>query len=190
MHGVTRPPRRGRTLAVLAGVILATGCARVSVHTVVDPSADFRAYTTFKFLPNGGPQEQPERGRRHLRFVEDPLYHADLQLAIRADLEAKGFRALRGESEPDLLIDYQTVVRNRADLLPPLYGVGWRGRVFVAAPGMVRWYKEGTLVVDVIDARTNETVWRGVGVGAMRDMAPGEGIEAAVKEILKDFPPK
>jgi hypothetical protein len=194
-RSVTRPPRKrsawlGVPAFALAIACLATGCARVSVHTVIDPNADFRAYTTSKFLPNGGAPEKPGPGQRRLRFMEDPLYDADVQLAIRADLEAKGFRAVRGEPEPDLLIGYQTIVRNRADVLPPLYGAGWRGRVFVAAPGMVRWYKEGTLVVDVIDARTQETVWRGVGVGAMRDMAPGEGVQASVREILKDFPPK
>jgi hypothetical protein len=189
-----RPGKRSLGHALPALVIalawMATGCSRVSVHTVVDPNADFRAYTTFKFLPEGGAPERTGPGTRRLRFIEDPIYHADVQLAIRNDLETKGFRVVRGDQEPDLLIGYRTVVRNRADVLPPLYGVGWRGRVFVAGPGMVRWYKEGTLVVDVIDARTQETVWRGIGVGAMQDMAPGEGVPASVREILKDFPPK
>ena len=164
-----RPIRPGawRAVAVLAaaGLAFTAGCARVSVHSVVDPNANFRSYTSFKFLPDGGRPERAERPSRHLRRVEDPLYHAEVQMAIRADLEAKGLQRVAEGSEPDLLIGYQTVIRNQADVMPPLYGVGWRGRVYVAAPGHVRWYKEGTLVIDVIDAKSGDTVWRGIGTG-------------------------
>ena len=178
-------------LATLAATaVLSAGCARVSVHTVVDPSANFTTYTTFAFLPDGGSTERPGGARHRVRLVEDPLYHAHVQEAIAAELAVKGFRPARESIEPDLLIGYQTLVRNRADVVPPLYGVGWRGRVYVAAPGHARWYKEGTLVIDMIDGQSRETVWRGVGVGAMRDMRTGEEIREAVQEILKDFPPK
>jgi len=172
------------------GAMLAGGCSRVSVHTVVDPSANFRAYSTFAFLPDGGRAERAERLPRRLRRIEDPLYQADLQMAIRADLAAKGFRHVAAGDAPDLQIGYQTVVRNQAEVMPPIYGIGWRGRAYVAAPGHVRWYKEGSLVIDVIDARSGETVWRGIGTGAMRDMAAGEDVQDAVREVLEDFPPK
>jgi hypothetical protein len=190
-------PRRiragaGCAAVILAGLgaMLASGCSRVSVHTVVDPSATFRSDATFAFLPDGGRAERAERLPRRLRRVEDPLYQADLQMAIRADLETKGLRPVPAGDAPDLQIGYQTVVRNQADVMPPIYGVGWRGRAYVAAPGHVRWYQEGSLVIDVIDARSGETVWRGIGTGAMRDMAAGDDVQSAVKEVLKDFPPK
>jgi len=81
------------------------------------------------------------------------------------------------------------VVRDQADVVPPLYGVGWRGHVYRTSPGYVRWYKEGTLVIDIVDTADNQLVWRGVGVGAMRDMHPGTPMTEAVQEILEQFPP-
>lgn len=189
--------RRARAGAAWAAVIfaglaatLAGGCSRVSVHTVVDPSANFRSFSTFAFLPDGGRSERAERPARRLRRIDDPLYQADLQMAIRADLETKGLRQVSATDAPDLQIGYQTVVRNQAEVMPPIYGIGWRGRAYVAAPGHVRWYKEGSLVIDVIDARSGETIWRGIGTGAMRDMAAGEDVQSAVKEVLEDFPPE
>ena len=52
----------------------------------------------------------------------------------------------------------------------------------------MRWYKEGTLVIDIVDAAGKHLVWRGLGVGAMRDMHPGEPLRKAVADILKHFP--
>jgi hypothetical protein len=175
--------------AILAGLgaMLAGGCARVSVHAVVDPSADFRSYKTFAFVPDGG---RAERLPSHLRRIEDPLYRADLQLAIRADLETKGFRQAPAGDAPDLRIGYQTVLRKRDDVSPPANGAGWNDPAYVAASSQARWYRSGALVIDVIDARSGETVWRGIGTGKMRDMATGKDVQLAVKELLKSFPPK
>jgi hypothetical protein len=53
----------------------------------------------------------------------------------------------------------------------------------------VRWYKEGTLVIDLIDRKTEHLVWRGVGTGAVRDMKPGDDLSGAVGQILEEFPP-
>ncbi|MCK4411922.1 MAG: DUF4136 domain-containing protein [Candidatus Eisenbacteria sp.] len=200
MHGIAhRNPVAGRSAVgrPLAGILatlmvlimIGSGCSRVAVHTIADPEANFTEYSTFKFLREGG---KPLRGAtppRHLRIIRDPAYHAILQEAIGGALIEKGFQPVRGEAKPDLLIGYHTVVQNRRDVVPPIYGVGWRGHVYVARPGHVRHYKEGTLVIDVVDAAGQHLVWRGVGVGAMRDMRPGEALHAAVGEILEDFPP-
>ena len=52
-------------------------------------------------------------------------------------------------------------------------------------------YKEGMIVIDIIDAKTDELVWRGWGTGIRgnRDDV-NEIIKEAVIEILMDFPPK
>jgi hypothetical protein len=156
---------------------------------MADPGADFASYATFRVLPRGGEVASGERLPRHLRALEDPGFHDALHEAIQTALVAKGLRPA-GEAEPDLVIGYQTAVRNQADVMPPAYGVGWRGHVYVRHPGNVRWYKEGTLVIDVVDAASRTLVWRGIGVGAMRDMHPGEALDDAVREIFEEFPPE
>ncbi len=171
-------------------VLMAPACSKVSVHTQVDPSANFSTYTSFDLLPKGGMDRPPNHVPRHMRVVRDPLFHANVQEALQATLVKKGFTRAHGREDADLVIGYRTVVKDRTDIVAPIYGTTWRGRPYVAQPGHVHWYKEGTLVIDIIDARTKNMVWRGVGVGAMRDMRPGDDLKSAVRAILKDVPPK
>ncbi len=188
------PARRRRWFlpalwGAMALVIAGAGCSRVAVEATADPRANFSTYTSFAFLPKGGVTGPPQDVPRRLRATLDPLYHAYVQEAVTRDLTAKGLVLAKDRDEADLLIAYRTVVGDRVDVSPPIYGVGWRGYVHVAEPGYVHWYKEGTLVIEFIDRQGEYLVWRGVGVGAMRDMRPGEDLMAAVGEILAQFPP-
>jgi hypothetical protein len=177
-------------LALMIVLPLGSGCSRVDVRTTVDPNADFSSYTTYNFLPDGGKKHQTKRLPPRLTLLADPFYYAHVQNAIEFDLTSKGLRRVRSGGKPDLLVGYRTIVKDRADVVPPIYGVGWRGHAYVARPGHVHWYKQGTLVIDVIDARNEHMVWRGIGVGAMRDMHPGVDLQEAIAEILKRFPPE
>jgi hypothetical protein len=54
----------------------------------------------------------------------------------------------------------------------------------------VNSYPEGTLVIDVIDRKSRELVWRGVGAGAFPQMNPSnEKVDKRVTRILQTFPP-
>ncbi|MBD3236857.1 MAG: DUF4136 domain-containing protein [Candidatus Eisenbacteria bacterium] len=183
-------PARWITLALIAPALLlsSSGCSRVRVHSMTDPDASFTSYASFAFLPNGGRSEKPRNLPPRLRRLADPLYKASVQDAIEIHLEARGLRSVSRGSQPDLLIGYRTVVKDQARAVPPIYGVGWRGRVHVVRPGHVKWYKEGTLVIDVIDRKGEHLVWRGIGVGAMRDIKPGAPLNEAVGEILSELP--
>jgi len=176
-------------LLLVALVALGSGCSRVSVRTMADPQIDFTRYATFAFAPDAGKPPLDAPPPRHLAIIKEPRYHASLQEVIGSTLVEKGFTPVRPGIDPDFLIAYHTVVRDQADVVPPLYGVGWRGHVYRTSPGYVRWYKEGTLVIDIVDTADNQLVWRGVGVGAMRDMHPGTPMTEAVQEILEQFPP-
>jgi hypothetical protein len=46
------------------------------------------------------------------------------------------------------------------------------------------------LILDVIDPRSRQLVWRGTAVGALRDMTAGEAeIRGVVAKVLAKFPP-
>lgn len=57
----------------------------------------------------------------------------------------------------------------------------------------VRTYKEGTVVLDVIDTRNNKIVWRGIAEGRLKNSLSQQGknrIAAEIsRELLADFPP-
>ncbi len=194
-HRVARSRSLTRPALALAGcaaliLLSGSGCAPVAVHTMADPIANFAAYSTFEVLPDGGATLADAAHTRRSRLLDDPRLNDELRAAIASQLTIKGLRPAPAGSEPDLVIGYQTAARNQAEVLPPIYGVGWRGRVQMRLPAQVHWYKEGTLVIDIVDALDRSLVWRGIGVGAMRDMRPGGPLEEAVREILKDFPPR
>jgi hypothetical protein len=154
------------------------------------PQAEFTTYRTFAFLPDGGAKLRSGDVPPRLRILADPLFHAHLQRAIEQALIKRGFTPADSRDDADILVGYQALVRDRADILPAVYGVGWRGRVYASRPGQVRWYKQGTLVIDLIDSGNGHMIWRGVGVGAMRDLKPGADLHGAVNEIFGDFPPE
>lgn len=186
-----RRPIPGATLiaAFMALLVLLPSCSRVQVHTLADPSANFTAYETFAFLPKGGMKQMASGGPR-TRIVRDPLFHAYVQAAVEEDLLERGYRRVSEPSHADVLVGYRTAVKDQGEVMPAVYGVGWRGRVHRVRPAHVKWYKEGTLVIDLIDRRGEHLVWRGVGVGAMRDMKPGDELKDAVGAIMKAYPPE
>lgn len=174
--------------ALLALLLVLPSCSRVRVHTLADPDANFETYDTYAFLPKGGAKLKPKPSAR-TKVIRDPLFHAHVQDAVEDALQGKGYTRVTEPGRADLLIGYSTAVTDQAAVMPAAYGVGWRGRVYQVRPAHVKWYKEGTLVIDLIDRRGEHLVWRGVGVGAMRDLRPGSDLKGAVREILAKLPP-
>ena len=55
----------------------------------------------------------------------------------------------------------------------------------------VRSYTKGTLVLDIVDARTHKLVWMGVLEKEVQSANPaGQQIEKSITKLLKNFPPK
>ena len=57
----------------------------------------------------------------------------------------------------------------------------------------VRTYKEGTVVLDIIDTRSSKIIWRGIAEGRLKeDMSINDKNRVAsevASELLADFPP-
>ena len=57
----------------------------------------------------------------------------------------------------------------------------------------VSYYREGTLVIDVLDQKNNELAWRGMAQGILKNYDTGkemqQDIDGAVTKILAEFPP-
>ncbi len=71
--------------------------------------------------------------------------------------------------------------------LSPYYGSSYYG------PAIVRQYVQGTLVLDIVDGRTNELIWRGWATDRLDDDPKPKQVRhyvtAAVQKILEEFPP-
>lgn len=161
-----------------------TGCATVRVAVNYDEAADFGAYRSFYFVM---PRNQA-RGQAR-RVVQNPLFTKDMMREIKPIMESKGFSEALSQDAADLLVVFHAVIKNRRDWVAPSYRVGRWGRVWRTSPGHVVNYKEGTLFIDLVDARRKELVWQGVGTGVLDRSNPGANLVKSVKEILERFPP-
>lgn len=173
--------RRSAGALALAGLLaLAAGCAsRPDVRTDQDPTADLTHYKTFAFREPMVDEHSPYTA----------LLAARLKAATRAQLERAHY--VYSERDPELRVDLLMVVTEKQEIRStPNSRVAWRGW---AAPSSIETveYRQGTLAVDLVDAKRNTVLWHGVAEGRLDAKAtqqPGPAIEAAVGEIFSRFP--
>jgi len=167
-------------------LVLAAACASVQVHVDFDPSADFSSLRTFAWFPR---TREPTGDFR----VDSPLLDSRIRNAVERELAAKGFEKVV-DRDPDFFVFYHFSVEDRIDVhtVNRTYVDRW-GYVVSLPETRVRQYQQGTLMIDVADAREKRLVWRGVGTGRLRSSPkPDEttrAVNSAVAEILGRFPP-
>ncbi len=168
----------------LAATALVSGCSGISVSTDFDPKVDFSAFKTYGWhaAPAGA--------------APNPLVDARIRRAVDDALPARGYRAAASPAEADFLVAHRTAVQQRIEVSPSSAAVGYRSGRWGAAVGTgadVRTYDEGTLVLDFVDAKSKELVWRGTASGTVHgDLTPEERearIREAVTKLLEKFPP-
>ena len=113
---------------------------------------DFARYRTFDW----GPADALPTGDS--RLDANPCFNDHMQGAVEKQLAARGLE-LSSDHPPDLLIRYHANVTERIDVnrIDRQYGYCYAEDCGVR----VMQYEAGTLVLDVIDQRTNRLVRRG-----------------------------
>lgn len=146
------------------------GCASAHVTSDWDRNARFGSYHSYAWM------ETP----RMQAMQHATLFDRRLRSAVEAELAAKGFRKSESGDEADVLLVYDAGMREKLD-------VQSRG---VAGQRLdVREYREGSLVIDVVDATTMSLVWRGTADAEIRGPdQSGEKITKAVQKMFGRFP--
>ena len=167
-----------RVLSVL--VLFLCACAATataqSVQSDFDRSYDFSKMKTFNFAAqrfDGG-------------LAQDSLNDGRIRHALESKLMAAGY-GMEEVDRPDFVVVYYVTSKNKFSVQD--YGYGpprWFGRRDVR----VDQYTEGTLTVDLIDAKTRQLVWRGRASGTIELKGNDKKIDKAadklVKQLLKD----
>jgi len=178
----------GHFVRIVGGVVASAfmvGCApAISVSSHVDRTVDFSRYHSFDWgpadaLPTGDP-----------RLDRNPFFKDHVQGAVERQLRARGLE-LSSSSTPDLLIHYHASIAQRFDVnrADRTYGYCRTGD----CPSDIVEYDAGTLVLDIMDARTNMLLWRGWAQNNVEDMLRDENrmariIDRAVKQMLTRLP--
>jgi hypothetical protein len=178
--------RRLGVVAAVSALILA-GCATMQVGSYAGRSVDFRPYLTWDWapadaLPTGDP-----------RLDNNAFFTDHLQGAVERHLAMRGYPRAAGTA-PDLLVHYHATISQRMAIeaadsrINPCYGDN------CLPPRVVTW-ESGTLVLDIVEARTGRLVWRGWAEDSMEGVLDDQDrmeqqIERAVSRIIARFPPR
>lgn len=174
-------------MLLIAGAV--TGCATLRVGSDYDHQASFGGFHTFTWVP------------RERYGTRNPLVVQRARDAIQAELLRKGYVFAPEAAAADFAVDFTIGSRVRMDVhsYPASYVGGWNwgtpgwwGYPYWGSQVDIRQYREGTLSVDVFDARTHRPVWHG---WAKKELSTSdverseEPIREAVRAILARFPP-
>jgi Domain of unknown function (DUF4136) len=185
--------RRG-TVFLLVLVFSLSGCNAFKVNTDYDQTADFSSFKTFAFA---GPAEMNRGG-----IYDNSLMQKRVESAVVRQLTTKGLRQVAVDEPQDLLVHYWVNVQDKQRLESggtsvgvargPYGGYGW-GAGYGGGVTTVD-YREGTLIVDLIEAAKKQLVWRATIVGTLQDSSL-ENVELGNEAIAKAFqnyppPPK
>lgn len=123
------------------------------------------------------------------------LWDSRIKDAVNTQLEAKGL-SLTAEGGDVAIVAIKTTQTQRT--LQTFYdgfGGGWRWRGFGGfgeATTTEQDYKEGTLIIDMYDAKTKQLIWRGKAEDMLSDKPDknDKQLEKGVEKMFKNFPPQ
>ena len=164
-------------------ILFLSQCSSMRIAIDYDKDVSFEKYKKFSLVK---PKYRPQ-GKD---ISQNPLFTKEVLDEIQTVLESKGFVKAESNETADLLIHFYAMVKNRRDFVPPTYRVGRWGGVWRTGPGHVVHYKEGTLVIDIVDRSKKDLIWQGAGKGILDRHNPAANLVEAAKEVLKEFPPQ
>jgi hypothetical protein len=178
-----RRPGQFIAAAVLAALSM-TGCATMTAGSHVERGVDFTKYRTYDWgradaLPTGDP-----------RLDNNPFFKDYFEGAIEKQLGARHFR--RAKSKPDLLIHYHANISQRVEVNGVDHSRDACYNNYDCEP-QVSEYDAGTLILDVVDARTKKVVWRGWAQDNMDGVIDNQDrlaqeLTKAVSKMMEQFP--
>jgi hypothetical protein len=197
---ITRPIIFSLTI-VMVGLLVA--CSRYTYYSVGSSSAKLSRYHTFAWLP-------PVKQTRNVAYNND-IADQRIHESATAQLESKGLLLKR--KNPDLLARYMVMVDEKERIYDqpvynyvgggyyPRFGGFYGGRrayyyayrnpfpVYVGNDVEHVPYKEGTLVIDLIDRKSGKVLWRGYGIGEVDNPAQAvNDIPKVVDGIIGKLP--
>jgi hypothetical protein len=165
--------------AVVAAVTVA--CAPLTVTSFTERGVQVSRYRTYDW----GMVDTSVPGDP--RLDNNSFFHDYLRGAIDRHLRARGYE--QTALTPDLRVHYHASATQR------IYISGSEPTRERCTECSVQVYDEGTVLIDLVDARTGALVWRGGAqtdiAGAVADQTRLERtIERAVARILNTLPPR
>lgn len=164
---------------LIAAALGLTSCSSFQVKSDYSATANFSDYKTYLFRTDDLKLNDLDKDR--------------VLNELSKQVQAKG---LTSSQTPDLIINVKASHKKIQDIQTSYgAGFGW-GRPYGFGFGVGNtWtnnYNSGTIVVDMIDAKTQKLIWQGSGSGISVDSprSKQKQIPEIVAEIMKNYPPQ
>ena len=153
-----------------------SSCCSVRVASDFDKNAEFTQFKTYAFYKNG------------IDKVE--ISDLDKKRILRSIDEVMASKGFTKSDNPDILVNFFTKSREQVNVNQFGYGFGWGP--FWGGHTTAYTDTEGTLYIDLIDAKKKEMVWQGQGAGSISENAKDKDamIKNFVSKILAQYPPE
>jgi hypothetical protein len=170
-----------RVFAVMVlSLLVSTVAFAQKVDIDWDRSANFSNYHTYMWQES----KHPAHGLWNQRIID----------AVDRELQAKGLTKV--DSNPDVWVMYSNSIHDQKETVGtgygfgPGWGWGWWGPNQVTYNTYVT--KEGTLVVELADAKNKQLLWRGSATNTISDNSNKNinNLDKSVTKLFKGYPPK
>jgi uncharacterized protein DUF4136 len=179
-------------LAATAAVLISACASTPQIRRETNPAANFGSYKSFGFF---SPLATDKAGY-------ETVFTIHLKDATRRAMESKGY--VFSESTPDLLLNFYANVQDKQEIrsTPGSVGyVGYRGYygyrsgyyggINTTTVQTVN-YKQGTLTIDLVDAKQKALAWTATAEGRVSSEArknPGPAIDTVVTNMMMPLAP-
>ena len=160
-------------LGLMLGLLVGSAAAQ-SVQSDFDRTFQFSNLKTFSFAVQRRGATDP--------LSTDSLNDGRIKTGLESQLIANGYHMETDKA--DFVIAYYVKTKNKLSVQD--YGYG-PPRWFGGRDIRVNQDTEGTLMVDFIDARTNQVVWRGRAVGTLDMKGVDKKISKSTEKLVKQF---
>jgi hypothetical protein len=172
-----------RILSIAAIVLALASISFADTKTDYDHGVNFYKYRTYAWK-----EPSPDTG-----IVRNSLVLSRIEGAVNEKLAEKGLR--RDDQNPDIYLATHVSARTVQDVNywpADGWGYGW-GWGWGWGPNVtVTPYVEGTIVIDMLDAKTNRLVWRAISTktgSSLIDVQKEKKVDKMVADAFKHFPP-
>ena len=164
-------------------LFLAACSPAIQVHTDFDRDYDLRTYKSFDW----GQKVNIEEGRNPFHYNE--LNDKRIKTAVHDQLASRGY--LLTETQPELILHYHIIVKDKSTVVIEPHNYNYSS-YWMRIGTNTYSYREGTLILDLMDSKTNNLIWRGWAVAPLNSSYKPAEIEklinTTVAKIFKKFP--
>jgi len=189
-----------KTYLYLLILVLGLSSCAIQVYSDYDKGAVFTNYKTFAWINRPDSIDDI--------YYNNQLVDGNIKRYVSQELIQRGYKP--DTMNPDILLEYNAVIRHGVqNLTTPVYanpypyygyapfGYPYYGYGYYANPVVVGYntqqvpYTEGTLVIEVIDRKTNQLVWKGWSVGTLNNEEDLEQqLPKDIRKIFTKYPVK